>query len=128
MGRERGSQGQEQGQNMNGMRDVWCWALSWYLKPPQNREKRIKQSQCVEAIKQELKSITSVQELHNCYTQDSKWCLQIARELYPRDWPSLGVHATSAAAYGLRYVELMVNKPLNAKETLPKWVGEWAIW
>jgi hypothetical protein len=120
--------GPEQRENLTGMRDVWCWALSWFLKPPSSAEKRARQAQLVEAIKAELRSVATVEELHDLYCRDSRWCLQIARQLYPRDWPTLGVHATTAAAYGLRFVELMTNRPLDARDVLPRWVGEWAIW
>jgi hypothetical protein len=123
-----GFSGPEQRENLSGMRDVWCWALSWFIKPPSNGEKRARQALLVEAIKGELRGVELVEELHGRYCQDSRWCLQIARRLYPRDWPTLGVHATTAAAYGLRYVELMTGRRLDAREPLPRWVGEWAIW
>jgi hypothetical protein len=120
--------GPEQRENLTGMRDVWCWALSWFLKPPSSAEKRSHQAQLVEAIKAELRQVVTVEELHDLYCRDSRWCLQIARQLFPRDWPTLGVHATTAAAYGLRFVELMTNRRLDARDSLPRWVGEWAIW
>ena len=69
-----------------------------------------------------------VEGLHDMYCKDSRWCLQLARQLFPADWPTLGVHATTAAAYGLRFVELMTCRPLDARQALPRWVGEWAIW
>jgi hypothetical protein len=115
-------------ENVAGMRDVWCWGLSWFLKPASNPEKRAKQAQLVEDIKAELRAIEAVGELHELYCRDSRWCLQIARKDFPRDWPTLGVHATTAAAYGLRFVEVMTGRQLDAREPLPRWVGEWAIW
>jgi hypothetical protein len=118
----------DQRENLTSMRDVWCWALSWFLKPPSSFEKRAKQAQLVEAIKVELRSIEDVEGLHDLYCRDSRWCLQLARQQFPREWPTLGVHATTAAAYGLRFVELMTARPLDAREPLPRWVGEWAIW
>jgi hypothetical protein len=123
-----GFSGPEQRENLSGMRDVWCWALSWFLKPPSNCEKRARQAVLVESIKLELHRVELVEELHDLYCRDSRWCLQIARQLYPRDWPTLGVHATTAAAYGLRFVELMTGRSLDAREPLPRWVSEWAIW
>jgi hypothetical protein len=110
------------------MRDVWCWALSWFLKPPSNFDKRAKQAELVEAIKGDLRAINDVEGLHDRYCRDSRWCLQVARQHFPREWPTLGVHATTAAAYGLRFVELMTGQPLDARQPLPRWVGEWAIW
>lgn len=118
----------DQRENLTGMRDVWCWALSWFLKPPSSRDKRAKQAALVEAIKAELKRVEQVEALHDLYSRDSRWCLQLARQLYPREWPTLGVHATTAAAYGLRFVELMTTRELDARDPLPRWVGEWAIW
>ena len=32
------------------------------------------------------------------------------------------------AAYGLRFVEVMTRRSLDARGPLPRWVGEWAIW
>jgi hypothetical protein len=120
--------GSDQRENLSGMRDVWCWALSWFLKPPSSAEKRAKQAALVEAIKAELRGVEAVEDLHELYARDSRWCLQLARQHFPRDWPTLGVHATTAAAYGLRFVELMTARSLDAKQPLPRWVGEWAIW
>jgi hypothetical protein len=119
--------GIEQREN-TGMRDVWCWALSWFLKPPSSFEKRAKQAQLVEAIKRELGKVQAVEDLHELYCRDSRWCLRLARQLFPREWPTLGVHASTAAAYGLRFVELMTGRTLDARQPLPRWVGEWAIW
>lgn len=123
-----GISGSDQRENLTGMRDVWCWALSWFLKPPSSPEKRAKQAALVEAIKAELHPIEGVEGLHDMYCRDSRWCLQLARQHFPREWPTLGVHATTAAAYGLRFVELMTGRQLDARRPLPKWVGEWAIW
>ncbi|HEV8634109.1 MAG TPA: hypothetical protein VG370_07705 [Chloroflexota bacterium] len=123
-----GFSGPEQRENLTGMRDVWCWALSWFLKPPANGQKRARQALLVESIKRELQKVQAVEELHDRYCQDSRWCLQIARQLFPQDWPTVGVHATAAAAFGLRFVELMTGRSLDAREPLPRWVSEWAIW
>jgi hypothetical protein len=123
-----GFTGPEQRENLTGMRDVWCWALSWFLKPPSSVAKRAKQAALVEAIKAELRSVDAVEGLHERYGRDSRWCLQLARQQFPTDWPTLGVHATTAAAYGLRFVELMTSRSLDARQPLPRWLGEWAIW
>jgi hypothetical protein len=118
----------DQRENLTGMKDVWCWALSWFLKPPSSYDKRAKQAQLVQSIKEQLQGLDQVEGLHDLYSRDSRWCLELARQQFPRDWATLGVHATTATAYGLRYVELMTNRPLDAREPLPRWVGEWAIW
>ena len=123
-----GISGSDQRENVSGMRDVWCWALSSFLKPPSSVDKRAKQAALVEAIKAELRSVDAVEGLHELYCRDSRWCLHLARQHFPRDWPTLGVHAATAAAYGLRFVELMTARSLDAKKPLPRWVGEWAIW
>lgn len=123
-----GAENRDIGENPEGMRDVWCWALSWFLKPPSYQVKRAKQAQLVEAIKQELRSIDTIPGLHDKYCRDSRWCLDLARKLFPRDWPTLGVHSTAAAAYGLRFVEIKTNKPFDAREHIPSWLREWAIW
>lgn len=123
-----GLSGSDQRENLTGMRDVWCWALSWFLKPPSSHDKRAKQAELVEAIAAELRRVDAVEALHEMYGRDSRWCLQLARQHFPRDWPTLGVHATTAAAYGVRFVELMTGRRLDARQPLPRWVGEWAIW
>ena len=116
-------------QRINGMdiKDVWCWALSWFLKPPANPDKRGKQAVLVQTIKLELKNIKDVPSLHERYASESPRCLIIAREIFPNEWTTLSAH-TTAAAYGLRFVELMTRREINATKPLPRWVGEWAIW
>lgn len=114
--------------NTTAMRDVWCWALDWFTKPPTNAERRAKQAIVVQAIKAELASIDAVADLHDRYARGSGWSLDVARRCYPDDWRALGVHAATAAAFALRYVELMVGRPLDATQPLPAWVREWAAW
>lgn len=111
-----------------GMRDVWSWALSWLTRPPADAQKRAKQMTLVEGLTTRLRDLDTVAGLHERYCRDSRWCLLTAEELFPRDWPTLGVHACTGAAYGLRYVELMTARRLDATAPLPTWVGEWAIW
>lgn len=118
----------EQRENLTTMRDVWSWALSWLMRSTSASERRAKQAEVVEAIKRQLGTVESIEALHDLYTRDSRWCVQVARRLYPADWASLGVHATSAAAFGLRYVELATGKSLDARKQLPRWLGEWAVW
>jgi len=111
-----------------GMRDVWIWALSWFLKPAASPEKRAQQAVLIQAIKAELEDLHAVAGLHDRYAADSRWCLLLARRLFPRAWPTLGTHACAAAAYGLRYVELMTGHELDARGPLPAWLSEWAVW
>lgn len=110
------------------MRDVWDWAISWFYKPPSSWEKRVKQKILVEAIKTELSIVSEIPLLHNLFCSDSRWSLLLVREFFPKDWPTLSIHATTAAAYGLRFVELMTGKELDARKPLPIWVREWTIW
>lgn len=95
------------------------------------------QSVLVQAIKEEiLNQLTergvalSVKELHELYAENafSLRSLQIARERFPRQWSTLSIHATTAVAFGLAYVEMMTRRKLDAREPLPHWLGEWAIW
>lgn len=128
----------DQRENLTGPRDVWIWALSWFSKPPSDAAKRSKQAALIQAIKDQLAHEGSVEEigavwrriggLHDLYCQDSRWCLQLARQMFPREWPQMGVHACTAAAYGLRYVEMMTGKRLDAREPMPRYIGEWAVW
>ncbi len=121
--------------NPNDMPEIWIWALSWFSKPPQSPAKRMKQAVLVEVIKGEFAAqlekrgiSEDMSGLHSLYRADSAWALQIARREFPRDWPTLGVHATTAAAFGLRHVELMTGKTIDARQPLPGYVKEWATW
>lgn len=109
-----------------GMRDVWCWAVSWFRKPPGDPVKRARQAELIAALQAQLGGEVSSGALHARYAGDSRWCLETARRLYPGAWPTLGVHACTATAYGLRYVELVTGRPVDAR-ALPAWLGEWAM-
>lgn len=114
-------------QTATGMRDVWCWALSWFRKPPSSPQKRARQTELVAALLEQLRQTDAVWSLHDRYCGDSRWQLKLARERFPRDWATLGLHACAAAAYGIRFVELSTGKALDPA-ALPAWVGEWAVW
>lgn len=119
----------EHGQNPNEMREVWSWALSWMLRPSSLPELRAKQQKLIEAIHTKLAEVESPEVLQHLYLHDSGWEFTIiAKNLYPTDWAILGIHATTAAAFGLRYVELQTGKKLDATKELPRWLGEWAAW
>lgn len=109
------------------MRDVWGWALSWFKKPPGDPEKRAQQAALVAVYLDALRTVDTVEGLHDRYTGDSRWTLLLARERFPRLWPVLGIHATTAAAYGFRFVELATGQHLDPTSP-PTWLGEWAIW
>lgn len=110
-----------------GMRDVWCWALSWLRRPPVSDDKRRAQLALVEAIKERLRDQSTTADLDARYAADRRWCLELARARFPRRWPTLGVHACTAAAYGLRAVELLTGRSIDATAPLPPWLGEWAL-
>lgn len=114
--------------NPNEMRQIWSWALSWYLKPPSDPAKRVKQADVVSDIKERLGTIDSLPELHHRYCGDHRWCLQLAKNRYPREWPNLGLHALTATSYAIRYVEIITDRPINPREQLPRWIKEWAVW
>lgn len=118
----------EKEQNPHEMRDVWSWGLSWLARSTTAIERRNKQREITKAIHEHLKRIDSMEALDDLYARDSRWCIYVARTLYPNDWESLGVHATSSAAFGIRYVELATGKDIDARNNLPKWIGEWAVW
>lgn len=112
--------------NEYDMRDVWSWALSWFRKPPKSVDKRARQALLVAAIKDELAGLETIPDLHHHYCADSRWVVTLARREFPRDWPTLGVHACTAAAYGIRHVEILTDTTLNPREPLPAWTAEWA--
>ena len=109
-------------------RDVWSWALSWLMTETLAVERRRMQREVVASIAQALSQVDAVQDLHELYQGDSRWCVELARLRFPKDWASLGVHATSAAAFGVRYVELVTGRPIDARQPLPRWISEWAVW
>lgn len=131
-------EGDQKPMNDPTMRDVWCWALGWFRMSGSalDRHKRLMQVKLVEAIKDEIDSqlqqkglpLYNVPALHQLYELNNKWLFEIARRLYPKDWQRLSLQTTTAAAFGLRYVEYMVNRKLDANKPLPHWVGEWAVW
>ena len=117
----------EHDQDTAGLRDVWGWALSWFRKPPPFQDKRDRQAAIVTAILHELRLEPTVPDLHHRYRDGNHWALLVARRACPEDWPTLGVHACTAAAYGLRYVELATGAAIDPHH-LPAWLGEFAIW
>jgi hypothetical protein len=110
------------------IRDVWSWSLSWFIKPPQSPAKRAKQAALVEGIKGCLADCATPGALHARYAAGTHFALAVARSMHPRDWTALGIHACTAAAFGLRYVELMTGKTIDARLPLPRWASEWATW
>lgn len=107
------------------MRDVWVWSLDWFRRPASNPDRRAKQTEIVAAILGGLRAVETVAGLHLLYAQDSRWCTEIARERVGDDWRAIGVHAATATAFGLRYVELVTGRDLDAT-ALPPWLGEWS--
>jgi hypothetical protein len=111
-----------------GCRLVWSWALGWLVRPPVDPDKRAKQATLVQAIAGGLREVPTVADLHARYDDPDggrRW-LALAKDLYPREWPRLGVHACVGAAYGVRFMELQTGQRLDARH-LPGWVGEWAV-
>lgn len=108
-------------------REVWLWSLSWLLKPPTSAEKRARQTALIGALVADLRAVDTIPGLHDRYTSDSRWCLAIARRMFPVEWPTVGVHACTAAAHAIRYVELLTRKTLDAR-SLPRWISEFAVW
>lgn len=112
-----------------GMRDVWCWALSWYRKPPSSADKRARQARVIAAVLAECRTATTPGDLTARYldAKTAHRCVAIAAGVEPATWPTLGVHACTAAAFGIRYVELATGATIDPA-ALPHWLGEWAIW
>lgn len=110
-----------------GIRPVWAWSLDWFRKPSSNPERRVKQTELVAAILGALRRVETVEALHLLYQADNRWCAEMALQLFHDEWRAIGVHATTATAYGLRYVELVTGRRLDA-ERVPAWLGEWAAW
>ena len=103
-------------------REVWTLAVAWYLRPERPTEKRAKQAAIVDAIKCELSSVRSVATLHDLYSRDAHWCRQIGHRLFPGEWSTLGIHAATAVAFGLRYVELVTGETLRVFEPSNHWL------
>jgi hypothetical protein len=112
-----------------GCRLVWSWALGWLVRPPVDPDKRAKQATLVAAIAGGLRDVDTVADLLARYDdpENGRHYLAIARGVYPGEWPALGIHACTAAAYGVRFVELQTRQRLDARR-LPGWVGEWGVW
>lgn len=118
--------------NDSSIRNSWACALDWYRKP-YDSVKRSKQAKLIEAIKDGIEPqlirsglpLNNVPALHRLYESNSTWTVQMARNLYPGEYPTLSVHASSATAFGLKYVEYMIDRKLDAQQPLPSWIGEW---
>jgi hypothetical protein len=112
-----------------GCRLVWSWALGYLRKPPADPARRAKQRVLVAVLAGDLRDVDTVAGLHARYAdpEQARHCLAIARGVYPGEWPALGIHACTAAAYGVRFVELQTRQRLDARR-LPGWVGEWAVY
>jgi hypothetical protein len=108
------------------MRDVWSWALGWHRRPPTSRDKRDKQSILIGHYLAVLRAVDTPAALHAHHAADQRWAVNLARATFPREWTALGIHACTAAAYGLRYVEMQTCKTLDPAR-LPTWLGEWAL-
>lgn len=115
-------------ENPNEIRDVWRWALSWYVKPPSSLEKRTKQTFVVTEILAKLREIEEPRALIELYSRSNIWCIKLTKEKYPGEFTTLGIHAITAVAYGLRFIEMSTNRRFNNLQILPEWIGELAIW
>ncbi len=126
-------------ENVTSMDSLWSKSLHWFDKQPLSTPKNRKRAMLVQVIKSELLFIEESEVmrcgsildrnglLHTTYHQDLRWCLVIADDLYHRDWPTLDMRRSIAAAYGLKFIENMTGKNINATLPLPRWIGEWAI-
>jgi hypothetical protein len=116
------------------MRSVWSWSLSWLIRSASSLPKRDMQITLVDAILSDLRHLDTIPSLHHCFEADRRWCVTIARRLYPADWGRLGIEACTAAAFGLRVVELAY--PWRGKVQMESiregkgryTLGEWAVW
>jgi hypothetical protein len=108
-----------------GMRPVWSWALGWFRGPPANPGRRLEQAALVTLLLESLRDEESVAALGERYERGSHWAVRVAREGFPRTWPTLGLHACTACAYAFRYVELVTGAPLRPASP-PAWLGEWS--
>jgi hypothetical protein len=108
------------------MRPVWSWALSWFRMAPSDTGRRLRQAALVARLKAELATVENVPGLHERYHEASRWTVPLAREHFPQEWPLLGIHACTAAAFALRYVEIVTGQRLQVV-SLPRWLGEWTI-
>ncbi|MBI2942193.1 MAG: hypothetical protein HYY04_17310 [Chloroflexi bacterium] len=109
------------------MRPRWSEALWRYLRAPRLTAQRERQADVIDAIKQQLVDITSPADLCIHYQTSLSLCQQVADALYPDDPFLADLHRTRDVAYGLRYVELVTGRPLSAFDSLPAWLGEWAV-
>lgn len=122
------------------IRDVWSWALSWYIKGGESA-KHEKQTAVIRALLTELRHLDTLTLLDTHYGSDARWVVVLTRRLYPTDWATLGMHAMAAAAYGIRYMEIVYGLRRREgedglviePEELTKGQGrvvasEWACW
>lgn len=109
------------------MEAAWRQALRWLLSPPTNPETRARQCLAINRVLVDLRFLANLELLHQAYASHSTKTMHVAhvRELFPDDWYKLNVHTCVAAAYGLRYAEMMTGHHLDPR-TPPRWLGEWS--
>ena len=105
--------------------EVWIWAMAWFSQPPFDRARRRRQEVLVQAIKEAIGDVP-LEGLHERYLE-GKWATKLARQTFPETWPSLGVNCCISTAFGLRWVEMMVGRRIDATKPLPPWTSEWAV-
>jgi hypothetical protein len=108
------------------MHDVWQWSLACLIRKPKDIGLRLKQCTLVNNIKSRL-IVPDKPHLYHMYCMDSRWCQAVAQETFPNDWAQITVHYPTAAAYGLRFIELNYGREITAQYPPDKFVGEWTV-
>ncbi len=110
-----------------GMFQPWVEALWRFVRAPKLTDQRERQVNVVDAIKDYLDPIDSVEQLAAHYQSSGELCRRIVLALYPADAQLQDLRRTQDVAYALRYVELMTGHDLDPGDQLPSWIGEWAV-
>ncbi len=105
----------------------WAEALWRFVRAPKLTDQRERQVNVIDAIKDYLDPIDSVDQLGAHYQSSGELCRRIVLALYPADAQLQDLRRTQDVAYALRYVELMTGHDLDPGDQLPSWIGEWAV-
>ena len=100
----------------------WSRALNWIRQSNRSAD----QITLLRLVLREVRVVPDMSTLFACAEMNHIWVAQLAREVAPTGWATIGIWPITRAAYAIRYVELETGKDLDPAR-LPKWLGEWCV-
>ena len=103
---------------------AWDEGIAWALRAPGSplSSRRLR---AIDQVRAELRAIADWRALVLHSGQEGLGRAEQLAERDPDVWMGLDAEAVTAAAYGLRYVELMTGRDIDPTRPLPYWLREW---